>query len=200
MEIGLKERLIGAVVLVILAVIIIPWVLKGGSAPDATVTKPLALPQATSAAAPQAYRMDLNNPATAGTGAVPGNAASPPMAAGTAAPATAAPNPGPAAGAPGTQPRSKPAAPPRSAPALRTATAGKWIVQAGSYTNEANARSVERKLAARGLHAYISRYHQGGRTYYRVRVGPYSDRAAAERIVTEVSRAYGGRAQVIPNS
>ena len=29
MEIGLKERLIGAVVLVI-AVIIIPWVLKGG--------------------------------------------------------------------------------------------------------------------------------------------------------------------------
>ena len=59
MEIGLKERLIGAVVLVILAVIIIPWVLKGGSAPSTTVTKPLTLPQATTAAPPQeAYRVD----------------------------------------------------------------------------------------------------------------------------------------------
>ncbi|MGB9428481.1 MAG: SPOR domain-containing protein [Gammaproteobacteria bacterium] len=201
MEIGLKERLIGAVVLVILAVIIIPWVLKGGSAPNSTVTKPLALPQATTnAAAPQAYRMDLNNSAATGTGAVPATAMSPPMPAGTAPATAAASNAGPAASSPEMQPPPKPAVAPASAPTPRTMTAGKWIVQAGSYGSEANARSVEHKLAAHGFHAYISRYHKSGRTYYRVRVGPYGERAAAERIVTEVSRAYGGRAQVVPNS
>ncbi|MGH8307174.1 MAG: SPOR domain-containing protein [Gammaproteobacteria bacterium] len=187
MQVGLKERLIGAVVLVILAVIIIPWVLKGGSAPNSTVTKPLTLPEATTTVAPQAaYRMDLNSPAAA-TGSMPDAAATQAGAAGTA-PAMAV------------NPAVKPAAQPPPSPVTRAASTGQWVVQAGSYGNESNARSVERKLAKHGYHAYISRYQKSGRTYYRVRVGPYQDKAAAERIVTKVSRAYGGRAQVVPNS
>ncbi|MGH8377779.1 MAG: SPOR domain-containing protein [Gammaproteobacteria bacterium] len=196
MQIGLKERLIGAVVLVILAVIIIPWVLKGGSAPNSTVTKPLALPEATTAAAPPAaYRMDLNSPAAA-TGSMPAAAATQAAAAGTV-PAMAA---NPAVKPVNTQTATQPAAQPPPSPASRAVTTGGWVVQAGSYGNESNARSVERKLAKHGYHAYISRYHKSGRSYYRVRVGPYQDKAAAERIVTKVSRAYGGRAQVVPNS
>ncbi|MGA9851930.1 MAG: SPOR domain-containing protein [Gammaproteobacteria bacterium] len=197
MQVGLKERLIGAVVLVVLAVIIIPWVLKGGSAPSSTVTKPLALPpattaaQAATAAAPQAYRMDLANSAATGTGSMPATAATQPAV-------VAAPGANPAANPASIQPASRTAAQPTPASGM-TATTGKWAVQAGSYGNETHARSVERKLTQHGYHAYISRYHKGGRTYYRVRVGSYEDKAAAERIVTEVSRAYGGRAQVVPN-
>lgn len=204
MEIGLKERLIGAVVLVILAVIIIPWVLKGGSTPTATVTRQIALPAATSTL-PQTYRMDLNHPeAPAQPLAGPATASVPPppaitqAAAGGAAPAASPPaNP---AGVQATAPVRKSVQRPASLPAAPAAAFGKWVVQAGSYGNESNARSVQRKLAARGYRVYISRFRTVGRTYYRVRVGPYADRAEAKRILPEIARIYGGRAEVVPNS
>lgn len=193
MLIGLKERLIGAAVLVILAIIIIPWVLKGGSAPNTTVTRQLALPQATSApAAESAYHMPLNGPAEAGTR--PATPAAQP-----APPASAMPQAAmPVARQPVATKPSTPAVTP--APAAHAAAHGRWVVQAGSYANERNALTVERKLAKRGYHAYVSRYRKSGRTYYRVRVGPYADRAAAERVVSGVARAFGGRAEVVPNS
>lgn len=187
MQIGLKERLIGAVVLVVLAVIIIPWVLKGGSSPSTTVSQPLALPQATSVSPAQTYHMALSGPAAAGS-SLPANSAATQL------------SPAPVS-TPTQQPETKPApSPVASAPmsSPHTAAAGKWAVQAGSYGSERNALAVEHKLVKRGFHAYISRYHKSGHTYYRVRVGPYAERAEAERAVKEVTRAYGGHAQVVP--
>ncbi len=183
MEIGLKERLIGAVVLVVLAVIIIPWVLKGGSAPDSTVTKSLTLPPAAATNGQPAYHMDLSNPATASSGSLPAIAST-----------HAAPTSTP-------QPAVRPAAQPATEQAKPVAPAsGGWAVQAGSYSNEANARNVQHKLTMHGYHAYISRFQTGSRTYYRVRVGPYTDKASAERMVSGVGKAYGGKAAVVPNS
>lgn len=199
MEIGLKERLIGAVVLVILAVIIIPWVLKGGSAPTATVTRQIALPAATSTL-PQTYRMDLNHPAApAQPLASPATASVLPPAITQAAAAGAAPAANPPANPAGVQ-ATAPVRKSVQRPAASAVAFGKWVVQAGSYGNESNARSVQHKLAARGYHVYISHFRTAGRTYYRVRVGPYADRAAAERILPEIARVYGGRAEVVPNS
>lgn len=198
MEIGLKERLIGAVVLVILAVIIIPWVLRGGSAPNTTVTKPLTLPPAAATTAPPAYRMDLGNPAMPAQAAGATRVSIPAAVTQAALVGATQGSPAPQAGV---APLVRPAVQPTPAPAARMAAAtGGWAVQAGSYGNEANARGVERKLAKHGYHAYISRFHKRGRIYYRVRVGPYTDRAAAEHIVSEVARAFGGRAEVVPNS
>lgn len=192
MLIGLKERLIGAAVLVILAIIIIPWVLKGGSAPNTTVTRQLALPQATTVpVAATAYQMPLNGPADAS--ARPGAAAT------QAAPASATRQVAvPVVRQPVATKPSAPSVTP--APTAHAAAHGKWAVQAGSYASERNALAVEHKLAKRGYHAYISRYRKSGRTYYRVRVGPYADRTAAERVVSGVARAFGGRAEVVPNS
>ena len=203
MEIGLKERLIGAVVLVILAVIIIPWVLKGSSVPSTTVTRQIALPAATSTL-PQTYRMDLNHPAAAAQSVASLSSVSVPPPVTTRAAVTGA---APAANPPANPAVARAAAPvrksvqrPASLPATPAIAPGQWVVQAGSYGNESNARSVQRKLAAHGYHAYISRFHTPGRTYYRVRVGPYADRAAAERILPEIARTFGGRAVVVPNS
>ena len=97
-------------------------------------------------------------------------------------------------------PPSKSIKQPLPASAGRAITTGKWVVQAGSYSSETNARSVERRLAKHGYHAYISLHHKGGHASYRVRVGPYVDRAAAKRRAPQVARAYGGRAEVVPNS
>ncbi|MDE2235534.1 MAG: SPOR domain-containing protein [Gammaproteobacteria bacterium] len=178
MEIGLKERLIGAVVIVILAVIIIPWVLKGGS-PSTTVTKPLTLPAAATSHAQPAYHMDLSSPPAAATGVQSLRAAT--HAAALAAAPAAASVVRPAAHKP------------------KAAATGGWAVQAGSFGNEANARSVQEKLAKHGYHAFISRFTDHKHTFYRVRVGPYPDRAAAEHAASGIIQAYGGKAVVVPN-
>jgi DedD protein len=195
MEIGLKERLIGAVVLVVVAVIVIPWALKGGSAPDTTVTKTLSLPPAAITHAQSAYHMELNNPAGGATASsAPAAASQKPLIA--AEHTTRALKP---AAAPAVPKAAAKPAPERARSSLSAATGG-WVVQAGSYGNEANARSVQGKLVKHGYHAYISRFRKGGRTYYRVRVGPYKDRESAEHVLYGVSAAFGGRAEVVPNS
>ncbi|HVA55360.1 MAG TPA: SPOR domain-containing protein [Gammaproteobacteria bacterium] len=192
MEIGLKERLIGAVVLVVLAVIIIPWVLKGGSTPDTTVTKSLTLPPAAVTNGQPAYHMDLSNPAGAASASEPAVITQVPLAA-------------VKQGSPTSKimaaPIDEPAKQPNLEHAASVATkSGGWVVQAGSYSNESNAHRVQNKLTKQGYHAYISRFHKGSRTYYRVRVGPYTDRVSAEHVVTGVGKAFGGRAVVVPNS
>ncbi|MGH8278289.1 MAG: SPOR domain-containing protein [Gammaproteobacteria bacterium] len=196
MQVGLKERLIGAAVLVVIAAIVIPWVLKGNSTPGGTtVSKPLTLPPASTAAPVPTVRLPLNTTgapaspvvsgATASAAAMP--AAVPPVA---QAPVT----PKPRASAP------EAAHSPSANAPLTAVRTGKWVVQVGSYDNEHSARSVETKLAAHGYHAYVSRYRAKGRTYYRVRVGPYATRTTATHELAGVNRAAGTKALVMPNS
>lgn len=182
MEIGMKERLIGAVVLVVLGIIIIPFFLKGSS-PDNGASQSVTLPPSDSTAPQQQYTLALS-PATAAADAALAPAA-----------ATAAPQ----------QPVLKPVVhdiPRKPAPAVAQAPApqGKWVVQAGSYGSEANAGKVVSTLTQQGFHAYISRFSKSGHTFYRVRVGPYADRAAADKAVAAVGQAYHGKAEVVPNS
>lgn len=187
MEIGMKERLIGAVVLVVLGIIVIPFFLKGSS-PDSGVSQSVTLPPSDSTAPQQQYTLALS-PATAAAGT--------PLAPAAATAASQQPvlNPAPAQ-KPVVHDIPRKPAPAAEAPAPR----GKWTVQAGSYGSEANAGKVVSALAQQGFHAYISRFIKGGHIFYRVRVGPYADRAAADKAVAAVGRAYHGKAEVVPNS
>ena len=189
MEIGMKERLIGAAVLVILGIIVIPFFLKSSS-PDSGVSQSVTLPPSGSTAPQQQYTLALS-PATA-------SAAEPlaPPAATAAAPQTSVLKP-----------------PPEQTPVLheisrnpppvsseKNTPQGKWVVQAGSYSSEANASRVVSTLSHRGFHAYISRFRKAGRTYFRVRVGPYAEHASADKAAAAVSRAFHGKAEVVPNT
>lgn len=80
------------------------------------------------------------------------------------------------------------------------AASGGWVIQAGSYSSERNALKLQKSLEQHGYRVLISRYKAGSSTYYRVRVGPYSKRAAAEQAVPAINRIYGGKAKVVPNS
>lgn len=201
MQVGLKERLIGAVVLVIVAAIVIPWVLKGNSTSGgATVSKPLTLPAAATAAPVQTYRLPLNALSSAaappaGVSSAQSGRGSPPAL----APRTQVPEATPA---PRPHAQRRPTVPAQAAPAkpAPVTPAGKWVVQAGSYDSEHNAHAVERKLKAHGYRAFVSRYRSGAHTFYRVRVGPYSSKAEAARAVAKISRAAGAKAAVMPNS
>lgn len=192
MEIGMKERLIGAVVLVVLGIIIIPFFLKGSS-PNSGVSQSVTLPPSSGTVPQQQYTLALS-PATA-TGSTP---LAP--AAGTTATAIAPQSP-----VVNPTPAQKPvvhAIPRKQAPSVATEPAahGKWVVQAGSYGSETNAGRVVSTLTRKGYHAYISRFRKAGHTYYRVRVGPYADRSVAAKAAAAVARAYHGNAEVVPNS
>lgn len=57
-----------------------------------------------------------------------------------------------------------------------------YVVQVGAYRTSADADAQKAKLALLGLDAKVSERDQAGRVVYRVRLGPYSDKSAAERI------------------
>lgn len=57
-----------------------------------------------------------------------------------------------------------------------------YMVQAGAYRSNADADAQKAKLAMLGLDAKVSERDQAGRVVYRVRLGPFSDKGAAERL------------------
>jgi cell division protein FtsN len=61
-----------------------------------------------------------------------------------------------------------------------------YLVQAGAYRTSADADAQKAKLAMLGLDAKVSERDQAGRVVYRVRLGPFSDKNAAERIRTQL--------------
>ena len=152
MDSSLKQRLVGAVVLIALAVIFLPMLVKG-PAPDSGVSDvPLDIP-----AEPKADAATRDLPLTA-PGAMPE---------------------GGAVGMPATTP--EPAATePDPAGALQTVAAGDYAVSFGSYASVADADKVIAALRSAGLTAYREAVQLGGREAQRVRIGPFADRAVAE--------------------
>jgi len=75
----------------------------------------------------------------------------------------------------------------------RAPSNGKWVVQVGSYGSQANADKVVATLKQHGIHASVSHFSKAGHTYYRVRVGPYAERADADKALG--SRGKGRRRQ-----
>ena len=213
MERVVKERLVGAAVLMAAAVILIPEMLSG---PDRnSESEPAA--QARSDAPIKTYTIDLSQSATAQpTPSVVDNRAPPPEE--PEVPANAQPNEQPTEPPSGVQPddadQAKPEAPqqtasatpvvaapvvveqPTAAPAHTTLpplasnsgtpTSGRWAVQVGSYAREATAERLAKQLRDQGQRAFVMPVKSGGTTLYRVRIGPMKDRASAEATLRTV--------------
>jgi cell division protein FtsN len=77
-----------------------------------------------------------------------------------------------------------------STPANNNASASDpfdYVVQAGAFRTSADADAQKAKLAMLGLDAKVSERDQAGRAVYRVRLGPFTDKAAAERLQAQLS-------------
>jgi cell division protein FtsN len=109
------------------------------------------------------------------------------------APAVAAARTEPERTAPAVQPAPAAATPPKPAPA---AAGGDWTVQLGSFGEEANARRAAQRAGTVGYKAETSSFRSGGRTLYRVRVGPQRTRAEADATASAL-RAHGIDASVV---
>ncbi len=62
----------------------------------------------------------------------------------------------------------------------------RWVVQVGSFENQANAENLVSQLRTTGFSAYSISVSEPGRTRYKVRVGPEIERQSAVRIATDI--------------
>jgi DedD protein len=191
MERALKERIIGASVLVILVVLIVPVFLDGPSGETANVSETITLPGQEDGGAGQktvVLERDREQPV-------------------------------PAARTEDREPEEKPAvdekqiAVAKSTPAEQKPTArvvadstpqeeksatGMWAVQLGSFSNQENAERLAADLRKDGYAAFLSQLQTASGKLHRVRIGPQKDRVSAESVAVKLS-AKGHKGQVVPH-
>jgi len=193
-NIQLKQRLVGAVVLISLAVIIIPMLLPGEGSytrqqPASTIP---AEPDYRFAPLPEAPPA----PPVAQAPPVPLEALPAPEAEEVApvkAPAQSAEKP---ASKPVAEPVIKPDLPVDAATPKHSAVskegdgqATAWVVQVGSFSSAKNARALRDKLRKMGHASFVEAVKdKSGKTVYRVRVGPEVRRDLAEKLQQRLAR------------
>jgi DedD protein len=226
MDRSLQERLIGAGVLVALGVWLIPWVLDGSapSRPEQSEQARLQLPVPEQAQRAPIRRetIELGGNSGAGlktasetaerSGTGPSKQVGEPQrnaddAKGLPEPAAApvAASAGPDASAADDPPaplsatsRTPTEAARASGPEILAASpvAG-WMVQLGSFSDEGNARRQAQRIGTYGHEARIYKFAAaGGRTMFRVRLGPVETREGAEAAASALS-AQGFVAQLV---
>lgn len=172
----LKKRLVGAVVLVSLAIIFIPMMLDGGERssmplfgsnipekPDYQF-EPLEIPLQPVAPIAEERPVLIDKPEPA--------------------PATA---PAPAKAA---RVEERPLTEPSPAPTKPAAQSDQvaWVVQVGSFAQSDNALALRDKLRAKGFTAFVEKLGTDSGTVYRVRIGPELKRESAEEQLQRLQR------------
>jgi DedD protein len=200
MERRVKERLVGASILVVLIVLIVPELLSGPatapvgtklpmSAPEpvrnvtvdlATAKPPVPEPAMTPAPAPgpQAQGTPSAAAASAEAGAGETADAGATAGAGTTTGAGAVPG-GAASSAPLESAVPAPTTPADAAVSKAAAADHGWTVQLGSFASRSNADKLARQVKGQGFSVFVLSSGSGAAARYRVRVGPLADRGAA---------------------
>ena len=173
----LKQRLVGAIVLVALGVIFIPVLLEG---PEQTLVPEME-------ALPEPIDRQLSKPLNA----FPAPDAIPVEPDESIVLSDPEPEPEPAdetrieePSAPvepvsQPEPLSPPPAPEEKP--IKQGPLGSWVVQAGSFSSEQNALRLRDKLREADFVTQVEKAWVGGKSHYRVRVGPFLERADAEK-------------------
>lgn len=217
MERALKERIIGAVVLVLFVVLVVPIFLDGP--PDTTemVSEPVLLPgQADQKTQTVVLDRNRTEPVPAASKSTPVDTRQEPEVA-QPEPKTTQPEPvteQPKAAPPkteskpdessavakGSEPIAEPAAP-AAQPAVKpqpASTTGMWAVQLGSFSNKDNADKLAADLRRQGYAAFLSQLPTDSGPLHRVRIGPQKDRQSAEAMASRLLKV-GHKGQVVPH-
>ena len=196
LERGLKQRIVGALVLIALAVIFLPMLFTREDESRQVVVEAPPRPQAPAMPSVEVQPTEVpelqpgdediapeiveeGSQAAAGQPSQPigGLPATPPPAQTQA----------PAASPPPSQPQ-PPAAPPSPPPAERRRDANNlpqsWSVQLASLSNRARAEELQKTLRSQGYNAYIRSFDGMNRVF----VGPVIQRAEADRLRDQLSK------------
>jgi cell division septation protein DedD len=200
-ETQLKQRLTGAVILVLIGALLVPELLTGPRSREpggAGVSSDAPLAPAAGDGAMRSHEITIGDEPAPSPAPVPAPAPAPaplpsapaPAAEPVARPAVVAPRSAVAARAPAT--------PPTAAAPRPTAGAG-YVVQVGSFSSRPAADRLVSDLRRRGFEGTVSTVQTAGRTLYRVRVGPARDRAAAAALASRLKGA-GFAGSVVPSA
>jgi cell division septation protein DedD len=181
MEVQVRERLVGALVLVAIVVLFVPALLKG-PARDSDVAevadrRSVVIPvRATSE--PEPEEKPVPEPLSQDSGRTvvdePLPQAAPPPAAVTA-PTVERP--------PATEPEPSPAAAPAAGVAPGQPA---WAVQLGAFSTREKADALVARLRGNGYTAFVLEYRADGKVLHRVRVGPEQNRERAAAIAARL--------------
>lgn len=195
---GLKQRVIGALVLVSLAVIFVPMLFDEPHSerssrvidlpeeppfPEVSISEPLVSQPST-----PGYRMEETAPSAqnmeAAVEPAPVSRAPEPV---TPVPAPSEPVSPPPAPEPVAQPEPAPVTPTE----YRNALTGAWIVQLGSFGNAENARRLRDRAREQGFSCHLQEVSRGDTVLTRVFCGPYAEKSAAEQAKPTLDAAFG---------
>ena len=202
MERALKERIIGAVVLVIFAVLVVPIFLDGPPTDGETITERVLLPGQEDQKT-QTVVLDRDRKEPVPAASPPAQAKPEPVV---REPVREEPQPA-AVQQPEPEPEPEPdkapetrAEPPPAKPAPKPAasTTGMWAVQLGSFSNKDNAEKLAADLRKQGYAAFLSQLSTDSGQLHRVRIGPQKDRASAEAMASRLAKV-GHSGQVVPH-
>jgi DedD protein len=194
MERALKERIIGAAVLVLVVVLVVPVFLDGPPGEGEIVSERVPLPgQSEQENRTVVLDRDRTEP-------VPANqlADTPPKSQPVAVQSEPEPEPEPVATAPAPQPVVQEPAAEQDQHAATTSSTGMWAVQLGSFGNQENAERLAAELRKQGHAAFLSQVMTSEGQRHRVRIGPQKDRAAAEAVAASLKKA-GHDGKVLPH-
>lgn len=186
MDRALKERIIGAIVLVLVAVLVVPVFLDGPSDDAAIVSETVTLPGQDPDARRQqtiVLERDRTEPVPVSTAQVAAEARD-------AAEKTAKTL---------TQQDDRAAADETgSGDSTEASPTGMWAVQLGSFSRQQNAERLAADLRGQGYAAFLSKIDHDSGALHRVRVGPQKDRQSAEAVAKRLG-SEGHSGQVVPH-
>lgn len=212
MERQLKERIVGATVIVALGIIVIPWLLDGPAQSPRPVEQAIELPPAEQPGRTYTIPLDpaagppvqVDNgsdpqplPSRPEVGAVQRPSPEPPAEQVTRPQQRPAPQPAQPAPRPAPQATPPVAAPQAAPPQAQPAANGPYAVQVGSFSSADNAEALRGRLASAGFDAFVSRTVTDAGTMHRVRVGPVPSREAAGQLLTRLGAAGQQGARVV---
>ncbi len=173
MDRALKERIIGAIILVLFVVLVVPVFLDGRASDGEMISEHVPLPGQSG----EQYRtVVLNRDRTEPV------------------PAAVADNGSMQAGKVSADVKREPA----SAPIVAaTSPTGMWAVQLGSFSKRENAERLAAELKELKFAAFLSQSPTESGGLHRVRIGPLKDRESADAMAGRLQKA-GHKGQVVP--
>ena len=215
MEERVKKRLVGAVVLVALAVIFVPFFLeKKGEQPQSAVELQERIPPQPlqnfreglvpdeKSATEQVLKLERDNSEFNISERLELQEYVPPVEivdapdsaeSGSRAAGSEEQSPPPVASAP----------PEKSGKAQKTVAAEQpasrsgWIIQAGSFGQKSNADKLQQGISNSGASAYIEEIDVQGKTLYRVRLGPFPSKSSAQQQLEVVEKQFDIKGRLI---
>ncbi len=196
MQRRLKERLIGAAVLVMLAVIFIPMLLDNSAQKETEITETNIPPRPDTQFSSRIKPLTDPPPSPLETVPVTASGSGITVASQETTPdvqpepkaVTEAPAPQAAVQPVSPAPQSEKDVPKTAVEKPRTGNGGlnAWVVQIGSFTTEANAKTLHDRARGLGFTSFVEPLQQEGAMAYRVRVGPELTRSDAVTLAAKL--------------